>query len=504
MNAGWWCAKAGTDAWLPALLAASVARLWLMPLPSSFWIDEMATVFVVKRGASDPSLAAAPQVAQSIYYWLPRGAQALFGSSEVAYRLASVAAMAAALYLVARLAARLIHPGARWFAVFAALALSGFDYQAADARPYALGACVAAAGVFTLVRWLDTARWRDGLLFALFAALLWRVHLVYWPFYLVFAAYALARLLRRETRAGWAQVGAVFGLAGAALVPVLVDAVALFREAQAHVIAAPPSLRVLEHALRWNLVLICGAGAWFLGRFRGRTPSAGARADAGGSRGREKSGLVLIAAWWLCQPLCLFAFSWLTGNSVFVPRYLSVMLPGVALAATAVTAWFLPAASLNRLAAALGVGGLLFLGQWGRLWPAHEHSDWRGAARKVNSLALGPDTPVICPSPFIEAQPPVWRPDYRLPGFLYAHLSVYPISGTAVLFPFEPSPGAERYAASLVSGPLAASRRFILYGWDGSTAVGFWRNWFASRPELTGWRQTRFPFGDVDVVTFER
>jgi 4-amino-4-deoxy-L-arabinose transferase-like glycosyltransferase len=342
MTLAWLRAQAEREAWLPALLAASIVRLWLMPLPSSFWLDEMVTVFVVKHGAAHPSLAAAPQVAKSIYYWLPRGAQALFGSSEVVYRLPSLLAMAAALFLVARLAARFIHPRAAWFAAFACLALSGFDYQAADARPYALGTCVATAGVLALVRWLDTARWRDGLLFALLAALLWRVQLVYWPFYLVFAAYAAARLLRRETPASWAKSGAVFGLVGAALIPVLLDALALFREAKTHVIAALPTLHVFEHALRWNVVLICGAGAWLLnklwsqwGRAFGLPPGFGPA-----RRPTPVSGttLVLIAAWWLCQPLCLFAFSWLTGNSVFVPRYLSVMLPGVALAATAAAA----------------------------------------------------------------------------------------------------------------------------------------------------------------------
>jgi hypothetical protein len=195
----------------------------------------------------------------------------------------------------------------------------------------------------------------------------------------------------------------------------------------------------------------------------------------------------------------LFAFSHLTGNSVFVRRYLFLMLPGVALTATAAVAHFTRPAHLNRLAAVLGVAALVALGEWGQLWPAHEHSDWRGAARKVNQLA-GPHTPVICPSPFIEARPPVWRPDYRMPGFLYSHLPVYPIGGKTYLFPFETSPEAERYATDLTRGPLASSRRFLLYGGNGATR--FWRKWFTARPELAGWGSVRLPYGDVDVVEF--
>ena len=473
------------------LLALCIFRLWLMPLGSSFWVDEMGTVFVVEHGAAHPSLAVAPQVPKSIYYSLPRAASALWGSSEVVYRLPSTLAMGLALFLVSRLAARLIHPRAAWFAVFACLALSGISYQAADARPYALGTLVAAAGALGLVRWLDDGRWRDALLFACSAALLWRVHLVYWPFYLVFALYAAARLLRRETRVGWLRAAAVLGLVGLALAPVLVDALALFREARAHVIVEPPSLHAFEHALRWNVVLICAGGAWLLARAL-RWPRPANPVSA--------TSLTLVLAWWLCQPLALYGFSWLTGNSVFVTRYLTIMLPGVALSATALAARSIPEAYWKRLAALVGLGALLSLGQWTRVWPVHEHSDWRGAARQVNTLALGPATPVICPSPFIEARPPVWRPDYALPGFLYSHLPVYPVVGKPVPFPFATSTEAEAYAATLTRETLSSSRRFLIYGGNGPAS--FWSKWFAARGELAGWSYVRHAHGDVDVVEF--
>jgi hypothetical protein len=474
-----------------ALLALSVVRLWLMPLGSSFWVDEMGTVFVVQHGAAHPSLAVAPQVPKSIYYWLPRAASAVFGSSEVVYRLPSTLAMGLALLLIARLAGRLIHPRAAWFAAFACLALSGIGYQADDARPYALGTLAAAAGALGLVRWLDGGRWRDGLLFACSAALLWRVHLIYWPFYLVFAIYAGARLLRRETPVGWLRAAAVFGLAGLALAPVLVDALALLREAPAHVIVKPPSLHAFEHLLRWNVVLICAGGAWLLARVR-RWPRPAYPVSA--------TSLTLVLAWWLCQPVGLYAFSRLTGNSVFIPRYLSIMLPGVALSATALAARWVPLEQWKRLAALVGVGALLVQGQWTRVWPVHEHSDWRGAARQVNTLALGPATPVICPSPFIEARPPEWRPGYPLPGFLYSFLPVYPITGQPILLPFATSPEAEAYAAQLARETLASSRRFLIYGGDGPAS--FWSKWLAARPELAGWSYARHTHGDVDVVEF--
>src|SRR5579872_6871656 len=155
---------------LAALFAAAVARLWLMPLGSSFWLDETVTAFVAAH-PTDPSLAVAPQVTASIYYWLPREAVRFLGFSEAACRLPSVLAMLLAVLLVARLAARLIHPGAAWFAAFACLGLSGINLYAADARPYALGIAIASGAVWMLVRWLDTRAWTGALGFLLLAAL---------------------------------------------------------------------------------------------------------------------------------------------------------------------------------------------------------------------------------------------------------------------------------------------------------------------------------------------
>ena len=48
--------------------------------------------------------------------------------------------------------------------VFACFALPGFNYQAANARPYALGMCLFAAALLFLIRWLDTGAWLDALL----------------------------------------------------------------------------------------------------------------------------------------------------------------------------------------------------------------------------------------------------------------------------------------------------------------------------------------------------
>ena len=475
---------------LPALLALCLARLWIVPLSSSFWVDEAETAFVAHYGYQHPSLAVVPQITASVYYWLPRAALRVFGFSEAAERLPSLVAMAIALFFIGRLAARLIHPDAAWFAVFACLSLRAFDYEAANARPYALGICVAAASLWLLVRWLDSGRWIDGLAFLGAAALLWRLQLIYWPLYLLYAVYFFAR---RDRRASWMQAGVIAAALVLALLPVVPVALAVNREASLHAFAPQPSFLDLGGAFKVRLAGGLAIAAWIVARSR-RWPRPDALPSA--------SALVLIAGWWAIQPLALFFYSHITGISVFSTRYLSIALPGVGLAATAAVAYFIPKTHWRRLAVAMGVIALLVAGQWEELLPPHHNSDWRAASQAINGLALDPETPVLIVSPFIEGKPPIWRPDYPLPGFLYCHLDVYPISGKPYLLPYDASPAAKDYADTLARSTLPAARKFFIYA--GGSDVRFWRDWFAARPEFAGWHSRLLgPFRDVDVALFE-
>ncbi len=481
---------------LPVLLALMIVRLWLAPLPSSFWLDETATVFVAQHGAHHTSLnAVAPQAWQSWYYAIIRAWGLLFRFSETATRVPSVLAMLLVLALVARISARLIHPDSAWFAAFACLALPGLDYQAANARPYALGMCLFAAAVLFLIRWLDAAAWLDALLFLACVTSVLYTHLLFWPSCLVFPIYAVLRIARGKSAIGWARAALVFVCWALALIPVFIQTIGLLSEAGAHVIASSPSLWRFLGALHLPLIGGCAAGAWLLGRIRKAKPAP---------LMLTVPSLALVAAWWFCQPVFLFLFSRLSGESVFVGHYLDLALPGAALAATAGIARFMPSGWWPRCSAALAIAGLIFLAHWRELWPRHHDSDWRAAAAAVNRAESGTaDIPVICISPYIEARPPVWTPAYSLPGFLYSYLDVYPIRGRTYLFPFEDSPEATSFAATLSSGLLSRSGRFLVYGWG--PQVRYWREWFARRGEFAQWRvRTLGPFADVDVIEFSQ
>jgi hypothetical protein len=218
--------------------------------------------------------------------------------------------------------------------------------------------------------------------------------------------------------------------------------------------------------------------------------------------GDRATSAALIFLWWLAPPFVLFVLSVASGESLFLARYLSLALPGAALAATWLAGQFLPVQRWSMAALLMGVGALAWHGQWTSVWPSHEKSNWRAAAAEVNRIETQGAAPVICPSPYIEAREGVWRPDYPLPGFLYTHLAYYPVHGPLILFPFAEPPAAFAYAREILPERVLPAGSFVIYG--GAESTRFWQRWFAARPELRGWKNQRDEYGDVYVVHFER
>ena len=470
------------------LLAISIARLWIQPLPSSFWTDELVTRFLVQH-PHDPSLAAVPQLTTSPYYWLPRVFVKLFGESEIMYRLPSLLLMGLAVFVIARLSARLIHPDAAWFAVFSCLAFPDFDYNAGEARPYPLGICVACLAMYFLVRWLDTARLKHAVTFLAFAVFLWWVHLLYWVVYPIFVVYALLRLLGRDTPVTWRAAIALFAVLIIALSPTAIYAIGILPDSAKHNFAQMPRLRILPMLMGLQVAIVAFALVWLVAMLR-RWPI---------DRGKVRQ-LLLPLFWWLWIPACLYIYSRFSGQVLVLPRYMSPMLPGAALTIPALVALYLPSNYWRHAAVLLGVGGLLAGGSWNHLELVHTFENWRDASFNADLNLDAPDTPVLAVSPYVEAQPPEWRPDYKLPGFLYAPIDFYPVGGKIYPLTFRLSPEATDSTAQLVTSTLASRSRFIVYG--AGRNCDDWIAWLQKRPELRGWKVVHQDAGEVLVAIF--
>ncbi len=100
----------------------------------------------------------------------------------------------------------------------------------------------------------------------------------------------------------------------------------------------------------------------------------------------RRSGPALC--WWLVCPVTLFAYSRIAGNGVLIMRYASLMLPGRRPDDHGDCTRLLSVPDGGSpWRSATGAVALAFLGQWNRLWPAHEQDDWRDAAALERTIA---------------------------------------------------------------------------------------------------------------------
>ena len=84
--------------WLLMVTAVVIGALWLVPLFSSLWLDELGTYWVVKDGLGDAVHRALTFHGQSpLYYSIVWAARSVGGNSEAVLRLPSLIATAASL-----------------------------------------------------------------------------------------------------------------------------------------------------------------------------------------------------------------------------------------------------------------------------------------------------------------------------------------------------------------------------------------------------------------------
>ena len=157
-------APARGPAWLIpacAALATLAVMLWRIGVPS-FWRDEGATLSAAHR--SFPQLIRVlghMDAVHGTYYLLIWLLVRVAGSGELALRLPSAVAMAAAAGLLTALGRRLAGPAAGLAAGLSFAAVPAVSWFGQDARPFALETAVATAASYCFARFLDdgAGRW---------------------------------------------------------------------------------------------------------------------------------------------------------------------------------------------------------------------------------------------------------------------------------------------------------------------------------------------------------
>ncbi len=263
-------------------------------------------------------------------------------------RLLSLLAFGLTVFLVGHLGFRL---GGRLCGVLAAI-VAGTNpllvTAALSARPYALSALAATVSVVALLRWLEGSRvrWVWWFCVASLATLLLQMFAILAPFSVLVAAIALRP---RMFRGRWRALVAPIGLILAAAVSFVILGVSQrsqiawipspFRGAQLMRAIAGPASGGHDHYAIFVLaiaIVAIAAGLWAVSR---------------GSFGRARLDLRLLAillAWATLPTATLVAGSLV--QPVFLDRYVTSSVPGLAIALAVLTAW-----AFNGIAVRLAV-----------------------------------------------------------------------------------------------------------------------------------------------------
>ena len=475
-----------------AALAFVVLRLWIQPMNSSFWLDETGTLLLVQGTFGQMLEKSVNWVGQPPFFaaivWL--FAQ-LPGPREVVLRLPSLIGLAVATFFVYRIARRVIGNEAAGSAmlIFAALAA----YYAADARPYALGMLTASGAILFLIRWMEHGRIVDVICYCVFAALTVYFHFLFSVMFVAHGAYLLLRILQRQ-----GPRLRVLAFAVVLIVILLIPLVPSFLR----VLSVRGALSFADEP-RLSAVVLDSVPVFLYGFLAvGLVAAILLFSNTKFSRPstlRPEVWLLLLAA--VVSPAALFLISFLTPVSVFVPRYISVSLPGMALALGWLISGFQPASARTVLTLALVAGAIIDRG--GSLRNLrHKNEDWRGAMAAVRKLTDGNPIPVLVRSEFIESTDPTKFAEPDQAEFLLAPQVVYPPGGTIIPLSMSADDRAFERLETIVDQILLRGNQFVLVS---SQRDGRYRMWLQGRLQSSSFSNRELGnFGVVSVDLFER
>lgn len=377
-------------------------RHWWPMLSYGFNSDEYLSLWVTSDGFTETIRRSHNfQGNGPVYFVLLWGWRQIVGSAPLMLALPSLACFGATLWHTYCLGRDLDRPETGWVAMFV-LAMSGPRIGVLlEVRPYGLLVLAIVLAARALVRWLADGRQSDGLRLVAWAWLALAMSpfagLVAIAWLFVVVATARQRPLPKPSSLLW--MGGLAAALGALLVPQLL--VLAGRGEELSFAPMPDVSSALRSFSMYGIVV-----AFLVAILVFRSPIE-ARLDL------ARPTLWLVIAWAVSSTLGLFFMSRLTGNSVFVLRYLLPAWPGVALvAAVALVRIAHPPA---RFAALLG---LVLIAGLGYESEALGEPGWRPAIEWAQEQldASDQETAVVFDLDLVEsnvvsrADDPAWTP----------------------------------------------------------------------------------------------
>jgi mannosyltransferase len=456
--------------WTIAGLA--VAVLWIRPIASSLWTDELGTWWVISGTARQAvQRAEAVQGQSPLSYLLAWLARHVTGTSEIGLRTPALICCLAAAYLLYRIAARLVDAETGRIAVVVFALWPSIAFAASDARPYPLAILASIASVWALIRWVDAPSVRRAVAYVVLAALVPWVHPLFGLVLIPEAVYAVMRIRDGSTTIRPRTFVVTEILIAALIVPVGLEILALWGRHDDWLIPNPLTVPWITQML----VPPALVGAAVIGGI-----IVGPRLRIGSEARRlPASTITLLITWFVVPAGVLVGIAILTPVRLIMARYLLCAVPGGVLL-TAVALRSIDPPRPRRIV--ILVFAILAIVDFASPWKS---GDMRGAAAAVRTVA-DDDTIVLIDGRFQESMEPSWYTDPERQGLLTAATSFYPVPGRVVPLPVNLTTDDIDFFRSRVDTALVGADHAVVVGETGSS---YWP-WFDEYMSEHGWSST--------------
>jgi hypothetical protein len=469
---------------LPFLWAVAglmIAVLWVRPMVSSLWTDELGTWWVISGNAREAvTRAEAVQGQSPLYYLVAWATRLVTGPSEFGLRLPSLIFLLIAAFLIYRVATRLADPETGRIAVIVFAIWPSIAFAASDARPYALATLAAVASTWAVIRWLDSGRIWALTSYALLAAIIPYVHPIFGLVLIPQVVYAAARIREGSTRVRPREVTLAVLAIALLVAPIALELLALWRRHEDW--SVPVTATVF--GVTWMLVPPALVGATVVAAL---LMTSRLRINSGRTQ-LPRSTVILLTGWFLIPAAVLVGVAIVSPVRLLEARYFLCVAPAaVLLVAIGVRALEPP--DVRRIVVLVfAILSVLDLAS-----PV-KSGDMRGAAALVRSVA-DENSVILIRSGFQESLQRSWYTDPERQGLLTAATSFYHVPGEIVPLPANLDTTTSDLARQQIEGPIKGADKVIAITLTGSS----YEPWLEEYMRERGW--TSHVIGTVNLFT---
>jgi hypothetical protein len=458
--------------WITMVVSASI--IWLVPFPSSLWLDELVTWWVIKDSLGDTVHRAFAFQGQTVFYYVLEWLVRHVGSQEWILRAPSLIEVIAAAFIMFRLAERLLDREYARLAVFLFVLWPSVSFESSDARPYALALLLLLGAVLALIKWLDDPSLGRAVVFVVLTASVGYAHLLFVlaiPPLLVYAAY---RYREGSTEVGFRGLVGSFAIIGALDLGLMFEVIALFQRRGVlslfDVVSFDTIARYSIPTAIFVAFLVGSIIAFFTVGWRFGPPSF------------ERSTVMLLA-WWLLFPTAVLIVVDLTSSiHLFEARYTLMAAPAAVLLSAAIVRSIDPGGARSIIVGTVAVCSLI-----ASVHLTKVGEDWRWGAAEVN--ARGTDHSVILlQAGLIESEQLDWFSDPERVSYLEAPASYYHFDGPVLPVPFLSTPVSDAFLSAEVDGlPPDVDRIYFVSRYPGDPFGHYLDGLMSAR----GWTETQ-------------